>query len=276
MNAEQKKGIKMQTGGKFYSFIVAKNQLYTIEDKKCIESTVETMLSTDTTEDKPGMLLGKIQSGKTKTFLGVIGCAFDNGYSIVVVLTKGTKVLCRQTVARVKSEFLTFIDKDEVDVYDILDMPSLTKYELKKNIIIVAKKQVNNIDKLLDFFEKNNDVFKLRKALIVDDEADFASIGFKKDKNRDIDINRTAKQLNQLRGIINNCSFLQVTATPYSLYLQPADFIVKGALFKPVRPAFTQLVPINSKYTGGDYYFSEEEGYNKITYGIFRTFKKWK
>lgn len=196
--------------------------------------------------------------------MGVICCAFDNEYSIVVVLTKGTKVLCKQTVARIKSEFLSFIDKDEVEVYDILDMPRLGTYELKKNIIIIAKKQVHNIDRLLKFFESNDHIFKLRKALIVDDEADFASIGFKKDKNKDIDINRTAKQLNQLREIINNCSFLQVTATPYSLYLQPADFVVKGALFKPVRPAFTQLVPINAEYTGGDYYFSEEdENHNK-------------
>ena len=47
------------------------------------------------------------------------------------------------------------------------------------------------------------------------------------------------------------------TTTPYSLYLQPEDEVVRGgsALFKPRRPAFTEILPIHSGYVGGDYYF---------------------
>ena len=37
-----------------------------------------------TSSDRPGILLGKIQSGKTRAFLGVIAEAFDNGYDIAV------------------------------------------------------------------------------------------------------------------------------------------------------------------------------------------------
>ncbi|WP_218139525.1 hypothetical protein [Thorsellia anophelis] len=37
------------------------------------------------------MLLGKIQSDKTKTFMAIMGLVFDNDYDVIVVRTKGTK-----------------------------------------------------------------------------------------------------------------------------------------------------------------------------------------
>lgn len=52
-----------------------------------------------------------------------------------------------------------------------------------------------------------------------------------------------------------NSAFLQVTATPYSLYLQPESLVLNGDEFRPVRPAFTVLVPVHGNYIGSDYYF---------------------
>ena len=68
-----------------------------------------------------------------------------------------------------------------------------------------------------------------------------------------------SRQIDDLRGLVTNSAFLQVTATPYALYLQPDDeAIVNGiSMFKPKRPAFTVLLPIHSKYTGGDEYFEK-------------------
>lgn len=59
----------------------------------CIDRVVKQLEDTSTTSDRPGMLLGKIQSGKTRAFVGVIACAFDRGFDIAVVLTKGTRTL---------------------------------------------------------------------------------------------------------------------------------------------------------------------------------------
>ena len=39
--------------------------------RECIEKTVEQLVISDTSLREPGMLLGKIQSGKTRAFLGV-------------------------------------------------------------------------------------------------------------------------------------------------------------------------------------------------------------
>ncbi|MBQ5816151.1 MAG: hypothetical protein IIW33_01690, partial [Oscillospiraceae bacterium] len=50
----------------------------------------------------PGLLLGKIQCGKTDTFENIIGLAFDRGIDIAVVFTKGTNALVDQTIKRMR------------------------------------------------------------------------------------------------------------------------------------------------------------------------------
>jgi excinuclease UvrABC helicase subunit UvrB len=68
----------------------------------CIDRLVKQLEDTSTSGDWPGMLLGKIQSGKTRAFVGVIARAFDRGFDDAVVFTKGTKTLSAQTVARLQ------------------------------------------------------------------------------------------------------------------------------------------------------------------------------
>jgi hypothetical protein len=88
------------------------------------------------------MLLGKIQSGKTRAFVGVIARAFDRDFDVAVVFTKGTKTLSAQTVARLAFDLREFIDEDELLVFDIMKTPgTLTKSEQRRKLVIVAKKQ---------------------------------------------------------------------------------------------------------------------------------------
>lgn len=46
----------------------------------CIERVVNQLESVATTGDRPGMLLGKIQSGKTRGFVGAIARSFDRDF----------------------------------------------------------------------------------------------------------------------------------------------------------------------------------------------------
>src|SRR5580658_963634 len=89
----------------------------------CIERVVNQLESTSTNGDRPGMLLGKIQSGKTRAFVGIIARAFDRGFDMAVVFTKGTKTLSAQTVARLTYDLREFIDEDEMLVFDIMQPP---------------------------------------------------------------------------------------------------------------------------------------------------------
>jgi hypothetical protein len=226
----------------------------------CIDRVVKQLEDTSTTGDRPGMLLGKIQSGKTRAFVGVIARAFDRGFDIAVVFTKGTKTLSAQTVARLAHDLREFIDEDEILVFDIMQPPGkLTKSEQRRKLVIVAKKQAKNLERMIHFFEEDYPDLKGRRVLIVDDEADLASIRFVRKKNQpDIEQGKIADQLDAMRRLVGKVAYLQVTATPYSLYLQPDSYEVgdaEGYVFKPKKPAFTELLPIHGGYVGGDDYF---------------------
>jgi Z1 domain len=228
----------------------------------CI-TTVADKLQGATSSNKPAMLLGQIQSGKTRGFVGVIAAAFDRGFDIALVVTKGTKTLSAQTVARLSADFKEFIDEDEFLVLDIMNLPGkLTRSELKRKIVVVAKKQKRNLEKLIEFM-KTEESLHNRRVLLVDDEADLASVRFIR-KRGDPDVNQgaIAGQLDELRTLADNAgvAFLQVTATPYSLYLQPEDYDQANGsnfVFQPKRPAFTELLPIHSGYVGGNHYFAD-------------------
>jgi Z1 domain-containing protein len=251
--------------GTFYPSFAANSGLYSDPDRTCIQQTVERLLSVQTSAERPGMLLGKIQSGKTKTFLAAIAVAFDNGFDIAIILTKGTQALHRQTLERVRREFSPYIDKDQLQALDIMTVPAgLTGYELSQKLIFVAKKQTDNLGRLAKLFRETYPQLASKRLLIIDDEADYASIGFRNTKEEGIIINRTARQIDALRQILPGSAFLQVTATPYSLYLQPEDFVVNGVEFRPVRPAFTELVPVNAEYVGSDYYFDSSQEENTV------------
>lgn len=241
---------------------------YDLRLQECIQNTVDNLERNDTNVRNPGMLLGKIQSGKTRTFIGVIALAFDRGYDIAVVLTKGTRVLAEQTYKRLESEFDYFIEEDHVKVYDIMNLPNLTPYLRSQKLIIVVKKETKNLDRLANFFDDYQDLVQ-KRTLIIDDEADFASIGYRSDKSQPdgVSMNVLATKLSGIReGFENNYDYLQVTATPYSLYLQPSEINVNDEEFAPVRPVFTELVPIHDRYIGGEFYFEESSNQQSPAY----------
>ena len=248
----------MKLNGPFYTQFKERNPNFSNDTFKCAEDTIEELLKTETSSERPGMLLGKVQSGKTRTFISTLVLGFDNGYDIAIVLSKNSKALIQQTYKRLSKDFEVFIDEKELEIHDIMQAPtSFSKFELQSKLIFVAKKQDDNLRRLIDLFQ-NNQMMVTKRVLIIDDEADSASIGYTK-KNDLINANKIATQISSLRSKIKEISFLQVTATPYSLYLQPEEINADNAIeFKPLRPAFTKLVPVPKEYIGGDTYFGEQ------------------
>lgn len=260
----------LNNSGTFYTYSKMKNE-FDQQMQSCIEETVYNLSRNNTSIDRPGMLLGKIQSGKTRTFLGVMALAFDNQYDIVVILTKGTKALAQQTLERLKVEFKGMMDQDRIQIFDIMVFPNnLTKYELDQKLVFVVKKEIKNMARLHEAFFEAYPELAEKRILIIDDEADFASIGFEKSKEEEqLKIKKIAGKIDEFRQTASSCSFLQVTATPYSLYLQPEDIEIEGMVFRPIKPAFTVLVPVHDKYIGGDYYFQESVNEDSIAYHLF-------
>ena len=217
-----------------------------------VEETVKKLIDKKPSTAHPGMLLGKIQSGKTRTFLGVIALAFENGYDVAIVLTKNSKPLAAQTLSRINSDLC---EEDVVQAFDIMSVPPLQRADLDIKNIFVSKKEDDNIERLNELFDNICPELKNKRVLIVDDEADYGSVGFRKVGSEYVSLT-IPKQLDDFRTIVPESSYLQVTATPNALYLQPEEEVhLEGRVFKPLRPSFTTIVPTSSAYVGTDYFF---------------------
>jgi len=241
------------------------------ELRATVETVVKKLQEEATSTKRPGILLGRVQSGKTRAYLGVIARAFDKGYDVAVILTKGTKSLAEQTLIRIKSDFAEFISADQVDVFDILSVPEFTPYELTRKLVFVVKKEDDNMKRLLELFEKSYQELRKRSVLIIDDEADLASVSGRR-VNGMSTVGIISRAIDRFREVVPQSSFLQVTATPYSLYLQPEGEVVVNeiSLFKPKRPAFTVLLPTHSKYVGGDEYFEKSSEPDSPAFYFFK------
>lgn len=251
------------------------------EKQDCVESTVAQLLETGEHADEPGLLLGKIQCGKTDTFEDIIGLAFDKGIDIAIVITKGTKALTNQTIMRMKKDYRWFKASDNlaprstINIYDIMaigrDGFKQAMIESGKTVI-VCKKQAKNMERLAALFEHKSPFLKKKKVLVVDDEADFASRNYRSvkqeariDENgtpvaqtKEVTMAKISQQIDDFRKIPEFCRYLQVTATPYCLYLQPqGELNLNGDIVKPFKPRFTSLVPSHERYVGGQQFFVE-------------------
>ena len=55
--------------------------------------------------DAPIALVGQVQSGKTRTYLGVIAHCLDQDYDFAIVITKNNTALALQTYQRIINDF---------------------------------------------------------------------------------------------------------------------------------------------------------------------------
>lgn len=272
---------KLETDGKFYNFIAGAANInkYSPELKSKIEKIGELCLKKmDTNDYSPIMMLGSIQSGKTRAFIGLMSLCFDNGFDMAIILTKCSKALVEQTVKRMDAEFAGLKSPistvGDVVAQDILDISFrsgdteqekekqvkafLKKYPYKKRILVV-KKQSENVDRINMLIRNMVMGGKYKRILLVDDEADITSVGYEKDDTTEqISLRRISGAINtarqQLSGDVNHV-LLQVTATPYALYLQPETFTFNDIM--PIRPDNTIVLPTGKGYIGAQYYFMD-------------------
>lgn len=280
-----------------YSILKANAPFKPIDPKKleCIESTVEQLMDTGPRADEPGLLLGKIQCGKTDTFENIIGLAFDKGIDIAIVFTKGTKPLAEQTKMRMKKDYRFFKPTDDknqkltINIHDIMDVwKNLTPARVDGcKTVIVCKKETTNLSHLISLFSTNKHSahFRKKKVLIVDDEADFASRNYRAvklnpiydeegnpvEQERETTMAKIAQQIDDFRKLPDFCRYLQVTATPYCLYLQPqGELYLNGNKVLPFKPRFTSIVPVHDRYIGGQQYFIDSQDPESMYSHLYR------
>lgn len=271
--ARLEKEEKISDNEYIFGTMAANNQYMTKEKEKLVRDMTDQLMSTADNATQPCLLLGKVQCGKTDTFLSIMGLCFDRGIDIAVVMTKGTKTLTKQTINRLNDDFRFFKDQETysqkviISIWDILDLGhrgGLSDYQLNdpaNKFIIVVKKEDTNLRYLNEIFEKS-ELMRSKKVLVCDDEADFASRNYYQRKG-EISLMKIAEHIEKFITLPTFCRYLQITATPYSLYLQPDGSVQlrDGEEASPWLPRYTGVVPVHDRYIGGKQYYelSEDE-----------------
>ncbi|MBQ6926188.1 MAG: hypothetical protein IJQ73_16250 [Kiritimatiellae bacterium] len=248
----------------------------------CIERAADALLKPglDAAEAlKPVLLYGKIQSGKTRAFVGVMSIAFDRGVDIIVVYTKGTNALDKQTVSRMQEEFDHFKPTDNLNqqctiaVHDVHNLGTrmLTDYELNtQKHVIVCMKEANNTQSLKEIFASSM-LMRQKRVVVIDDEADFGGIAFYRDSRAGgVKAGKNALNITKTVQSIPDCRNMLVTATPYSLYLQPDGMaqLINGEV-RPLKPRHTEMVPVHDQYVGGKQYFTDSARPDSMFHSVF-------
>lgn len=189
-----------------------------------------------------GIVIGKVQSGKTSNFISVLALAFDNGYDIAIVLGGNTLDLLKQNASRITSAFN--VDSEKLTVLKTNDNKSLINpsrikefLENGRKIIIVGLKHNKHIDQIAEIF--NSSYLSDKSVLIVDDEGDQATLNTKAYRNS---ISKTYGSVLNLKSKLKSHCFLSVTATPQ------ANILIET--FDKLSPDFGELVYPGDGYCG--------------------------
>ncbi|WP_139376966.1 MULTISPECIES: Z1 domain-containing protein [unclassified Lysinibacillus] len=141
-------------------------------------------------------------------------------------------------------------DENSIDVLNIKDdFKNLTDYEIERTSIFILKKHEKDFEKLQKMIIDHPKI-RTQKSLIIDDESDFASVGYKMGKNSEDSYRRICGEILKLRNLLPRANYLSVTATPYVLYLSRNWMI---------RPSSTILLPAHKNYFGGEFLFISQE-----------------
>jgi hypothetical protein len=204
--------------------------------------------------DRQGLVMGMVQSGKTVSMLNLMSLGMSTGYNVFILLAGGKESLRLQSQERIRDAFNlihngTFYDQRKgVLIYSPTDSQGygaipggyLNIFKPNDNpkpiIIFSILKEINNLKRLnsdildlKDFCKHEKIDFSHRyTTMILDDESDYASLNTSKENIRGIH-----EQLVKLRENLGKSCYIGYTATPQGCFASdpsssigyPKDFI---------------------------------------------------
>ncbi|EPH9496756.1 TPA: Z1 domain-containing protein [Neisseria gonorrhoeae] len=215
--------------------------------KNTVDGFMEKLSQTEPKIAQNVLLLGDVQSGKTAQVLGVLSALADDGdHKVFLYLTTDSVDLQDQTVKRAKANLKNFIVLSEAD-----DRSFMEVMKAENPILVVIKKNARVLKRWRNLFASQSSL-KGYPLVIVDDEADAASLNTNSDKPAK-DASTINKLLNDIKNSCCQSLFIQLTATPQSLLLQHEE--------SDWQPEFIHFFEAGEKYIGGNFVFSDPPSY---------------
>lgn len=239
--------------------------------------------------DRRGLVIGHVQSGKTANYLGLVAKAADAGYKFIIVIAGVHNNLRKQTQERVDEGFVgrtRVEDKWKIVGVGHDDYPhpaTLTNIyadfnkktadhsgwsinDFSKPVILVIKKNVSTLKSLHRWLDelnsKGHGKIKDVPMLMIDDEADNASINTKKE---DTDPTQTNRRIREILSLFDKSCYVGYTATPFAnIFINP-DAYGDEQLREELFPRdFIYCLDAPTTYFGPDKVFLDDESSERI------------
>jgi len=179
-----------------------------------------------------GLVIGHVQSGKTTNFTSVIAKAADRDYRLFIILSGIHNGLREQTQERLDQDLVEPNASNWMPLtwagHDFTELGNATAWLAgvgDKRVLCIVKKNAARLRKLRDWLSTvDHDVLEACPALIIDDEADQASVATE----------RINKLIRDILGLLPKAAYVGYTATPFANLLidpsvgdlYPSDFIL--------------------------------------------------
>lgn len=212
--------------------------------KEIEKSTISILkrMNKNTTETGPvkGLVIGHVQSGKTANMAALMAMAADWGWNFFIVLSGTIENLRKQTQSRLFSDLnhpgninwnsLEHLSKKSPMGNRAQDL----RWDENSNMryMTVCLKNAGRLTNLLEWMQHDPNKYKQMKVMIIDDEADQASVNTgdisKKDRKR---INQLIVNLVEgnthksepCEASVQAMNYISYTATPYANFLNESS-----------------------------------------------------
>jgi hypothetical protein len=239
--------------------------------------------------DRRGLVIGHVQSGKTANYLGLVAKAADAGYKFIIVIAGLHNNLRKQTQERVDEGFVGRTREEDkwkivgvgyddyphpatlTNIYAdfnkrIADHSGWSINDFSKPVILVIKKNVSTLKSLHRWLDelhsKGHGKIKDVPMLMIDDEADHASINTKKEDN---DPTQTNRRIREILSLFDKSCYVGYTATPFAnIFINP-DAYGDEQLREELFPRdFIYCLDAPTTYFGPDRVFLDEQTSDQI------------
>lgn len=198
---------------------------------------------------RKGLVVGHVQSGKTANYIGLICKAADAGYKVIIVLAGVLNTLRNQTQVRIEKGFtgvdstkkfnsgslreafigvgkysserqpITFTTGVSDFKRQIASQIGAKLSSFREPVVLVIKKNSSILKNLIKWIKSNNLNLETLPLLLIDDEADQASINTRKE---DSDVTAINRKIRKLISLFKKNSYIGYTATPFAnIFIDP-------------------------------------------------------
>lgn len=204
---------------------------------------------------RKGMVMGHVQSGKTANYIGVVAKAADAGFRVIIIIAGLQNKLRDQTQQRVDEGFIGFRSNTKSPKYlrsdsvvgvgkfnssrrpnaftttnrdfdkHIASSLNLPLKNLTEPAVFVVKKNARTLANLIDWLTSHNAFHGTgtetiqEPMLLIDDEADNASINIRQHLD---EVSKINSQIRDLLNLFDRRCYLGYTATPFAnIFIDP-------------------------------------------------------